>query len=91
MGKLKALAQEVEDVIHGRASDGVELINDEADNSKEVLKTNITDCITALGKKYDLTIDDLNQLIYPNRDLIGQTTIEEKIEYYVDTHFDSNY
>lgn len=93
MGKLKRLAQEVEEIIINRASDGINLIEEEADSSKEVLKNNIHDCIKDLGKKYDLTINDLEQLIYPDRFMVrnGYSTIEEKIDYFVDEHFGNNY
>ena len=91
MGKLKSLAYDIESKIRDMASEGIDEINTEIDDRKETLRSSITEAVEKLGKVYDLNIDDLNQILYPCTDTVRGLSIEEKINYYVDEHFNTYY
>lgn len=91
MGKLKSLAYDIEAKIRDMSSEGIDEINTEIENRREVLRSSITEAVEKLGKVYDLNIEDLNQMLYPCTDTVKGLSIEEKINYYVDEHFRSYY
>lgn len=91
MGKLKSLAYDIEATIRDKSSEGIDEINTEIEDRREVLRSSITEAVEKLGKVYDLNIDDLNQILYPCTDTVKGLSIEEKINYYVDEHFRSYY
>jgi|TARA_R110000751_G_scaffold12520_1_gene42970 hypothetical protein len=91
MGKLKSLAYDIEAVMRDMSSEGIDEINTEIDDRKETLRSSITEAVEKLGEAYSLNIDDLNQILYPCTDTIKGLSIEEKINYYVDDHFNTYY
>ena len=91
MGKLKSLAYDIEAVMRDMSSEGIDEINTEIDDRKETLRSSITEAVEKLGEAYSLSIDDLNQILYPCTDTIKGLSIEEKINYYVDEHFNTYY
>ena len=88
MAKLKMLAMSIEDTMSSMAYEGIEEINTMCANEKDKIKDNILDTLTKLAKQFDLTLEDLDQLIYPNKDTCRNLTVEEKIDYYIDEHYE---
>jgi hypothetical protein len=70
------------------AYEGIEEINNMCANEKDKIKENILDTLTKLAKQFDLSLEDLDQLIYPNKDTCRNLTVEEKIDYYIDEHYE---
>lgn len=88
MAKLKMLAMSIEDTMSNMAHKGIEEINDMCANEKDKIKQNILDTLTKLAKQFDLSLEDLDQLIYPNKDTCRNLTVEQKIDYYIDEHYE---
>ena len=88
MGKLKRLATAVEDTMSNMACDGIEAINDMCADEKGKLKNHILDALTKIAHAVDLNLADLDSLVYPNKDTIRDLTVEEKIDYYIDEHYE---
>lgn len=88
MAKLKMLAMNIEDTMSSMACEGIEEINTMCADEKAKIKDNILSTLTKLAKKFDLTLEDLDQLIYPNKDTCRTLTVEEKIDYYIDEHYE---
>lgn len=88
MAKLKMLAMSIEDTMSSMAYEGIEEINAMCSNEKDKIKENILDTLTKLAKQFDLSLEDLDQLIYPNKDTCRNLTVEEKIDYYIDEHYE---
>lgn len=88
MAKLKMLAMNIEDTMSSMAYEGIEVINTMCADQKGEIKDNILNTLTQLAKKFDLTLEDLDQLIYPNKDTCRSLTVEEKIDYYIDEHYE---
>jgi len=88
MAKLKMLAMSIEDTMSSMAYEGIEEINAMCANEKDKIKENILATLTKLAKQFDLSLEDLDQLIYPNKDTCRTLTVEEKIDYYIDEHYE---
>lgn len=88
MAKLKMLAMSIEDTMSSMAYEGIEEINTMCANEKDKIKENILATLTKLAKQFDLSLEDLDQLIYPNKDTCRNLTVEEKIDYYIDEHYE---